>query len=73
MVFAVLLVERTEYNHQRDLDFSLVVDLSSLLLLPLVFVSVIGAAAAGSMLVYAIVWFIVFNYFMWESIYELKD
>jgi hypothetical protein len=73
VVFAVLLVERTEYNHQRDLNFSLVVDLSSLLLLPLVFVSVIGALAAASMIVYAIVWFIMFNYFMWESIYELKD
>jgi hypothetical protein len=73
LIFSVLLVERTEYNHQRDLNFSLVVDLSSLLLLPLVFVSFIGAGAAASMVIYAILWFIVFNYFMWESIYELKD
>jgi hypothetical protein len=73
MVFAVLLVENREYNHDRDLNFSLVVDLASLLLLPLVFVDVIGAAAAASMIVYAIAWFIIFNYFLWDSIYEPKD
>lgn len=77
-VFTVLLVERTDYNHQRDLDFSLVSDISILLLLPLVFVDNIGPPPAGpvaaaSMIVYAIVWFIVFNYFTWESFYEPKD
>jgi hypothetical protein len=73
MVFAVLLVESREYNHQRDLNFSLVVDMSSLLVLPLVFVEVITPAAAASMIIYAIAWFILFNYFLWESIYEPKD
>jgi hypothetical protein len=73
VVFVVLLVERTEYNHQRDINFSLVVDLSSLLVLPLVFVEVIGPAAAASMIIYGIAWFIIFNYFLWESIYEPKD
>jgi hypothetical protein len=73
VVFAVLLVERTDYDHQRDLNFSLVVDISSLLLLPLVFIELIGPAAVSSMIIYAIAWFIIFNYYLWKSIYEPKD
>ena len=73
VVFAVLEIEYRDYDYDRFVLFILIEDFASILLLPVVIVGAIGGIAVVAMVIYAIVWYVLFNMLTWSSPYRPKE